>query len=97
MENNTELLRCLTLQETAELLHLSTRTLLRMLQRKDLPPSRWVVSGEFTNRHSLSGSKGSTTSELMSDKFYALLFVATALFFIFSLYWGYGLLAPFRL
>jgi len=37
MENNTELLRCLTLQETAELLHLSTRTLLRLLQRKDLP------------------------------------------------------------
>ena len=37
MENNTEPLRFLTLQETAELLHLSTRTLLRMLQRQDLP------------------------------------------------------------
>ena len=47
MENNTELLRCLTLQETAELLHLSTRTLLRMLQRKDLPAfkvgSQWRI------------------------------------------------------
>jgi hypothetical protein len=96
MENNSERLRFLTLQETAEVLHLSTRTLLRMLQRKDLPPSRWVVSGEFTNRHSLSGSKGSTSFELMRDKFYALLFTATALFFIFSLYWVYDLLAPFR-
>ena len=37
MEDNTELPRFLTLQETAQLLHLSTRTLLRMLQRKDLP------------------------------------------------------------
>ena len=37
MENNTELPRCLTLQETAELLHFSKRTLLRMLQRKELP------------------------------------------------------------
>ena len=45
MEDNTEPLRFLTLQETAELLHLSKRTVLRMLQRKNLPAFK--VGGQW--------------------------------------------------
>ena len=45
MEDNTEPLRFLTLQETAELLHLSKRTVLRMLQRNDLPAFK--VGGQW--------------------------------------------------
>jgi len=45
MENNTELPRFLTLQETAQLLHLSTRTLLRMLQRREMPAFK--VGGQW--------------------------------------------------
>ena len=45
MENNTELLRFLTLDQTADLLQLSRRTLLRMLRRKDLPAFK--VGGQW--------------------------------------------------
>ena len=37
MKNTPETLRFLTLQETAELLQVSSRTLQRMINRKDLP------------------------------------------------------------
>ena len=47
MENNLEPLRFLTLEETAQLLHLSRRTLQRMIHRKELPAlkvgSRWRI------------------------------------------------------
>jgi len=45
MENSTDPLRFLTLQETADLLQLSKRTLLRMLHRKDLPAFK--VGGQW--------------------------------------------------
>ena len=37
MENNNESLKVLTAEEAAELLQVSTRTLHRMIHRKDLP------------------------------------------------------------
>ena len=45
MENNLEPLKFLTLEETAELLHLSRRTLQRMIHRKELPAFK--VGGQW--------------------------------------------------
>jgi excisionase family DNA binding protein len=45
MENNLEPLRFLTLEETAQLLHLSRRTLQRMIHRKELPAFK--VGGQW--------------------------------------------------
>jgi excisionase family DNA binding protein len=45
MENSTEPLKFLTVEETAELLQVSRRTLQRMIQRKDLPAFK--VGGQW--------------------------------------------------
>ena len=45
MENDIEPLKFLTLEETAELLHLSRRTLQRMIHRKELPAFK--VGGQW--------------------------------------------------
>jgi excisionase family DNA binding protein len=49
LENNIELLQFLTLRQTAELLQVSQRTVLRMLQQKKLPGfkvgGQWRVQG----------------------------------------------------
>lgn len=45
MENNLEPLKFLTLEETAQLLHLSRRTLQRMIHRKELPAFK--VGGQW--------------------------------------------------
>jgi excisionase family DNA binding protein len=45
MENSTEPLRFLTVEETAELLQISRRTLQRMIHRKDLPAFK--VGGQW--------------------------------------------------
>ena len=50
MSENLDGLRLLTLPEAAELLHVSTRTLQRMIQRKDLPAFK--VGGQWRVRES---------------------------------------------
>ena len=50
MSDNIDGLRLLTLPEAAELLHVSTRTLQRMIQRKDLPAFK--VGGQWRVRES---------------------------------------------
>jgi len=45
MENDPDQLRLLTLHETAELLQLSRRTVMRMVQRKELPAFK--VGGQW--------------------------------------------------
>ena len=50
MENDLESLRLLTLAEAAELLHVSTRTLQRMIRRNDLPAFK--VGGQWRVRES---------------------------------------------
>ena len=50
MSDNLDGLRLLTLPEAAELLHVSTRTLQRMIQRKDLPAFK--VGGQWRVRES---------------------------------------------
>ena len=50
MSENREGLRLLTLPEAAELLHVSTRTLQRMIRRKDLPAFK--VGGQWRVRES---------------------------------------------
>ena len=45
MENDLEPLKFRTLEETAELLHLSRRTLQRMIHRKELPAFK--VGGQW--------------------------------------------------
>ena len=45
MENSTEPLKFLTVEETAELLQVSRRTLQRMIHRKDLPAFK--VGGQW--------------------------------------------------
>lgn len=45
MENGSEPLKFLTVEQTAELLQLSRRTLHRMIQRKDLPAFK--VGGQW--------------------------------------------------
>ena len=50
MDNDTETLRLLTLPEAAELLHVSTRTLQRMIRRNELPA--FQVGGQWRVRES---------------------------------------------
>jgi len=50
MEKEAENLRLLTLSEAAELLHVSTRTLQRMIRRNDLPALK--VGGQWRVRES---------------------------------------------
>ena len=50
MDNDTEILRLLTLPEAAELLHVSTRTLQRMIRRNELPAFK--VGGQWRVRES---------------------------------------------
>jgi excisionase family DNA binding protein len=50
MDNDTETLRLLTLPEAAELLHVSTRTLQRMIRRNELPAFK--VGGQWRVRES---------------------------------------------
>lgn len=50
MENSLERLRLLTLPEAAELLHISTRTLQRMIRRNELPAFK--VGGQWRLRES---------------------------------------------
>lgn len=50
MDNNIESLRLLTLPEAAELLHVSTRTLQRMIRRNELPAFK--VGGQWRVRES---------------------------------------------
>ncbi len=50
MHQPLEALRLLTLPEAAELLHVSTRTLQRMIRRKDLPAFK--VGGQWRVRES---------------------------------------------
>ncbi len=50
MDNKLEGLRLLTLPEAAELLHVSTRTLQRMIRRNDLPAFK--VGGQWRLRES---------------------------------------------
>jgi excisionase family DNA binding protein len=50
MEKDPENLRLLTLSEAAELLHVSTRTLQRMIRRNDLPAFK--VGGQWRVRES---------------------------------------------
>lgn len=50
MEKNAENLRLLTLSEAAQLLHVSTRTLQRMIRRNDLPALK--VGGQWRVRES---------------------------------------------
>ena len=50
MSDNLDGLRLLTLPEAAELLHVSTRTLQRMIRRKDLPAFK--VGGQWRVRES---------------------------------------------
>ena len=50
MENDLERLRLLTLPEAAELLHVSTRTLQRMIRRNELPALK--VGGQWRVRES---------------------------------------------
>ena len=50
MENDIESLRFLTLRQTAEALHVSVRTVSRMLRRKELPAIR--VGGQWRVRES---------------------------------------------
>ena len=50
MEKDLESLRLLTLSEAAELLHVSTRTLQRMIRRNDLPAFK--VGGQWRVRES---------------------------------------------
>jgi excisionase family DNA binding protein len=50
MDNKLDRLRLLTLPEAAELLHVSTRTLQRMIRRKDLPAFK--VGGQWRVRES---------------------------------------------
>ncbi len=45
MEDSTEALKFLTVEETAELLQVSRRTLQRMIHRKDLPAFK--VGGQW--------------------------------------------------
>jgi excisionase family DNA binding protein len=53
MENDPDQLRLLTLHETAELLQLSRRTVMRMVQRKELPAFK--VGGQWrVNESSLT-------------------------------------------
>ncbi len=50
MDNHLDRLRLLTLPEAAELLHVSTRTLQRMIRRRDLPAFK--VGGQWRLRES---------------------------------------------
>ena len=50
MENSLERLRLLTLPEAAKLLHVSTRTLQRMIRRNELPAFK--VGGQWRVRES---------------------------------------------
>lgn len=50
MENDLDQLRLLTLPEAAELLHVSTRTLQRMIRRNELPALK--VGGQWRVRES---------------------------------------------
>ncbi|MGE5215733.1 MAG: helix-turn-helix domain-containing protein [Chloroflexota bacterium] len=50
MDTNFDRLRLLTLPEAAELLHVSTRTVQRMIRRKDLPAFK--VGGQWRLRES---------------------------------------------
>lgn len=50
MDNDIETLRLLTLPEAAELLHVSTRTLQRMIRRNELPAFK--VGGQWRVRES---------------------------------------------
>ena len=50
MDNDSENLRLLTLPEAAELLHVSTRTLQRMIRRNELPAFK--VGGQWRMRES---------------------------------------------
>jgi excisionase family DNA binding protein len=50
MDNKVDRLRLLTLPEAAELLHVSTRTVQRMIRRKDLPAFK--VGGQWRLRES---------------------------------------------
>ena len=50
MEKDAENLRLLTLSEAAQLLHVSTRTLQRMIRRNDLPALK--VGGQWRVRES---------------------------------------------
>jgi excisionase family DNA binding protein len=63
MSDNLDGLRLLTLPEAAELLHVSTRTLQRMIRRKDLPAFK--VGGQWRVRESqltrwIQGQEGSS-------------------------------------
>jgi excisionase family DNA binding protein len=50
MENELESLRLLTLPEAAQMLHVSTRTLQRMIRKNDLPAFK--VGGQWRVRES---------------------------------------------
>lgn len=50
MDDKVDRLRLLTLPEAAELLHVSTRTVQRMIRRKDLPAFK--VGGQWRLRES---------------------------------------------
>ena len=50
MDNDLDRLRLLTLPEAAELLHVSTRTLQRMIRRNELPAFK--VGGQWRVRES---------------------------------------------
>jgi excisionase family DNA binding protein len=63
MENDlAQSLQFLTLQQTAEVLQLSRRTLLRMLKHKKLPAVK-ALSGVFTKMLSPSGWITSTSGD----------------------------------
>ena len=63
MENDLEPMRLLTIQQTAELLQLSRRTVMRMVQQKNCPLSTLSLSGASTKGVSPSGCKVSRSCE----------------------------------
>ena len=67
MANDLDPLRMLTLAEAAELMHVSKRTLSRMIDRKEFPAFK--VGGQWRVRkaNSPNGSKASTSSNSTID------------------------------
>lgn len=71
MEKDADHLRLLTLAEAAELLHVSTRTLQRMIRRNDLPALK--VGGQWRVResqlaHWIRFREGSDAPQRKEDK-----------------------------
>jgi excisionase family DNA binding protein len=63
MENDLEPLRFLTLKQTAELLRMSTRTLLRMVQSNELPAFKVGGQWRFLESELIKWFKASTNGD----------------------------------